>query len=144
MAAAAGDAGVNAAAPEHLLLGVFGGFPERKPPDDQTASVPYLSLFATFLRAAGLHSACATVLCALAGGAGAAERSVTFFPEYGCALVSLVSLGCAPEATARLHLVGPDAWAFGLRGDAFFAAPGDFVQLYAGSVPCAALSELLG
>ena len=137
MAPEAADDADGAAAPvsEQLLEGVFGGFPERKPPEEQSDSRPYLSLFAAFLRAAALRPACAAAVEALADAKSSRAGALcSFCPEYGCALVCVASLGCAPENTARLHLVGPDAWAFGIRGDAFYATPDGFVDLYAGSV----------
>jgi hypothetical protein len=137
-------AAATTAVPEQLLEGVFGGFPEREPPDEQSTSRPYLSLFASFLRAAALRPACAAVLDALVGTQRASAAATCFFyPEYGCALVSVASLGCASEDTARLHLVGPDAWAFGIRGAAFYATADGFVQLYAGCVRRAALHGLI-
>jgi hypothetical protein len=142
MAPEAADDADGAAAPvsEQLLEGVFGGFPERKPPEEQSDPRPYLSLFAAFLRAAALRPACAAALEALADAKSSRAGALcSFCPEYGCALVCVASLGCAPEKTARLHLVGPDAWAFGIRGDAFYATADGFVQLYAGSVRLADL-----
>ena len=54
-------------------------------------------------------------------------------PRAGCAIVAVSSLGCATEATTRLHVVGPDAWSFDMRSGISCAAPASFVGQFAGS-----------
>ena len=54
-----------ASAREQLLCGIFQGFPESEPPDEQAPSAPYLALFASFLRDAQLRPACANLLHSL-------------------------------------------------------------------------------
>jgi hypothetical protein len=141
--AAAGPSEARALSPR-LLLNIFSGLPERAPPSEQGSSLPYLALFASFART-GVSGALADAFEALGRGETAQLGETTvgccFFPEFGCVLVHLTALGCAAQATSRLHLLGLDGWAFGISGQHFSATAGAPAELFAGAV---AASELGG
>lgn len=121
---------------------IFGGFPNAPPPDDQTDSCVYLSRFATFLRAEGVHAGAADELAALAAGHHESIRCY-FYPRYGCVLLAITTLGCAAEATSRLRLLCPDVWSFCIRSGAVSAHPGADTTVAVGNVPASELDDLM-
>jgi hypothetical protein len=61
-------------------------------------------------------------------------------------IVAVASFGCMAEPTARLHLLGPDEWAFSVRQDGSFTGTpptGCAVDMLAGEVPMTKLGAFL-
>lgn len=130
--------------PPAVLEGVFGGLGLGVMP---ASSSGYLSHFVSFLRSTSVLGAATTdACCSILESLGTASAvSWTPFSEYGCSLVAVSSLGCNGFETARLHLLGPDQWAFNIEISCSSASPpvGLFVDLCVGELPRANLQALL-
>jgi hypothetical protein len=146
------QAAASSSSSNPVLQGVFGNL-QLGAADKNTKT--YLKDFSSFLRArkpALVDERVCDALDALANatsfsstGASRISLSLTAFEEYGCALLGLSSFGSNAEVTTRLHILGPDEWAFAISSSRVFTTqpPGCFVNLCAGEVRHSELSSFL-
>ncbi|KAA8496592.1 hypothetical protein FVE85_0321 [Porphyridium purpureum] len=124
--------------------------------EDQADPHDYFNLFISFLRtsenvarsfpeAAVLAERIAEMARYVGTVTASAPMSCLILPKYGCALVTIVSIGCQAGRTVRMHILGPDEWSFNITNSKFDSAPppGVAVCFFVGELPADKLDDFM-
>ncbi len=128
------------------LQNIFGTLKHLCYPENQESAQDYLNLFGRFISLRLAHRADDIIsddyLSLLA------QNPVFFFERYGCAVISISSLGLDQVMTSHLHLLGLDCWTFQTHSNehsesSFASYASNCSPLYMGRIATASLSDLI-